>query len=575
MRNKEVAELLLEIAKLLELKGENTFRIRAFEKAAQSISSLPQPIEDVIQTEQIQNLPGVGTGITQRIKQYLEKGRLDELENLKKQIPEGLLKIISIPGVGPKSAKIIYEKLKITSVEELKKAALEGKLTSLPHFGKKTEENILKGIELLKQEKGRILLNRALMLANQIINQLKSYPHIKKINMAGSLRRKKETIGDIDILCSGKNRKAIMDKFTHLPVVKEALVKGETKSSIITKDGVQVDLRVIDENSYGAALLYFTGSKEHNITLRELAIKKGYKINEYGLYRLKKTKEEFVYGKDEEGIYNRLGLQYIYPELRENRNEIETARKRKIPTLIIYSDLKGDLHVHSKYSDGSSTINEIVEKAKALGFKWVGIADHSKSLKVANGLSEKVLLKKIEEINKFNSKNKDFKILCATEVDILSDGSLDYSDDILKRLDLVIAAIHTGFKQNEKQITKRIIKAMKNKYVNIISHPTGRLIGKREAYALNIEEFLKVAKDTNTFIEINAYPERLDLYDIYCKKAKEMGVYLSIGSDAHFLEQMEYIYLGVDVARRGWLEKDNVINTLEYSELIKKLREKR
>jgi len=383
-----------------------------------------------------------------------------------------------------------------------------------------------------------------------------------------------------------------MDKFVNLPQVKEILAQGETKSSIILDEDIQVDLRVIKPESYGAALMYFTGSKDHNIALRELGRKKGYKINEYGLFKLGKrssgvstrgkgavatrpVKEIRVAGKTEEEVYKKLGLQYIPPEIREASGEIEMASRNKIPRLITENDIKGDLHVHSRYSDGVGKLSEIAEKAESMGLEWVGICDHSQSLKVAGGVRPDVLYEKIEETKRFNKKSKDFMVLCGTEVDILSDGSLDYDDELLSQLDLVIAAIHTGFKQSEEQLTKRIISAMENKYVHMIAHPQGRLLGKREPYALNMEKVLRTAQETQTFLEINAYPERLDLYDIYCRKAKEKSILMGIGTDAHTLNQTENLYLGVAVARRGWLEKRDVLNTISYNELIKTLGRKK
>jgi len=576
MKNKEIAQIFLEIASLLSLKNENPFRIRAYEKAAQVIESLPQPIEEICKEGKLQTLPGIGSGMVEKINEYLSTGSLKYLEDLRKEIPAGLLEIMSIPGMGPKRAKLVYDKLGIASIADLEKAAKEGKLRNLEGFGEKTEQNILRGIQLKSQVKGRVLLFEGLRLANSIVEELKKLNEVVQMSPAGSIRRKKETIGDIDILVTvkkGKEQK-VMDKFVHLPIVKEVLASGITKSSIISEEGIQVDLRVVDPEQYGAALQYFTGSKEHNIALRELANKKMLTISEYGVFKVGE-KDKPIAGKTEEEIYKVLGLDYIPPELRENRGEIEAAAEHRLPKLIKEEDVIGDIHIHSKYSDGANGIMEIVEKARQMGLSWIIVCDHSQSLKVAGGVSIKDLYKKIEEINKIKTTVRDVKVLCGMEVDILSDGKLDYPDEVLKELDFVIVAVHTGFKQSEEQMTNRIMRAMENKYVHAVSHPSGRLIGKRDPYAVNIDKILKKAAETGVWLEINAFPERLDLNDIYSKKAKEMGILLAIGTDAHNLAQMEYLYQGVYVARRAWLEKKDVVNTYPYEELLKLLKSRK
>jgi DNA polymerase (family 10) len=588
MKNREVVKLIQKIGQLLELKGDNPFKVRSYEKAAQNIASLTEPIEKFVSQDKLETISGVGEGIAKKIKEYLETGKLKYYEDLKKNFPEGLLEILSVPGIGPKTAKTVYHELKIESLTQLEKAAKEHRLSELHRLGEKTEENILRGIQLLRKGGERILLSLALFLAKPIMEELKKSSGVKDLDLAGSIRRKKETIKDIDILCTAKKSDVVMTKFVSLPQVKEILAQGETKSSVILDEGIQVDLRVIKPESYGAALMYFTGSKDHNIALRELARKKGYKINEYGLFKLgrsslrvssrgrgassaKLANETRVAGRTEQEVYNKLGLQYIPPEIREASGEIEIALKNRIPRLIEEKDIRGDLHIHSRYSDGAGKVSEIVEKARSMGLEWVGICDHSQSLKVAGGLDPDMVYEKIEETRKFNQKSKDFKVLCGMEVDILSDGSLDYEDELLSQLDLVIAAIHTGFKQSEEQLTWRIISAMENRYVHMVAHPQGRLLGKREPYALNMEKVLRTAQKTQTFLEINAYPERLDLCDIYCRKAKGLGILVGIGTDAHTLNQIENLYLGIAVARKGWLERKDLLNTLSYNELIETL----
>ena len=444
------------------------------------------------------------------------------------------------------------------------------KISSLPGLKTKTEENIIKGVELLKKSVKRLPLNMALASASNIIEELKSHAPINEISPAGSLRRMKETIRDIDILATSSDSNSVMDIFTSLPEINQVLAKGTTKSSILTSEGIQIDLRVVEPKNYGAAIMYFTGSKNHNIHLRERAIKLGYKINEYGLFQLKTQKK--IAGASEEEIYKILGLQYIPPELRENQGEIELASQNKLPELVKISDIKGDLHIHSKWSDGAYTIEEIVQSAQKRGYSYIAITDHSKSLKVAGGLSEAELIEQVKQIRQLNKKMKNFKILCGTEVDIKSDGKLDFNDNILKEVDIVVAAIHTGFKQDEIMLTDRIISAMENKYVNIIAHPTGRLLGVHQAYAVNMEKILTTAKKTKTALEINSFPQRLDLNDIYTRRAKEKGVKLSVATDSHTLSQLDTMTMGLAVARRGWLERKDLLNSLSVNELFTELK---
>jgi len=565
MKNLEISQIFRDIAKILEIKGDNPFRIRAYEKAAQNIEGLTEDIENYIKEDRLREIPGVGRDIADKIKEITKSGRLKAYEDLKKTIPEGLLDLLKIPSVGPKTAKLLYKELKIKNIPDLENAIKKNKLQGIFGIKEKTIENILKGIELVKRGKERMTLAEAILVAEEFVKSLERLPAVKKISTAGSLRRQKETVRDIDILVISDKPKKIMDIFTRLEPVKEVLAEGHTKSSVRTKDDVQVDCRVVEEKSFGAALLYFTGSKNFNIKLRQLAIKNGLKINEYGVFK----KEKFVVGRTEEEIFKLLGMSYIEPELREDTGEIQLAKEFNLPKLIEFKDIKGDLHVHSKWSDGGNSIEEVAEACQKRGYSYVAITDHSQSLKVARGLSIADLKKKRQEIDKINKKLKKIKILYATEADIDSDGNIDYKDALLKEFDLVVAAIHTGFKQSKEQLTKRIIKACRNKYVHIIAHPTGRLWGTRDAYDIDIDRILKVAKDTNTHLEINAFPQRLDLNDLNCRRAKETGVKLAIGTDAHTTEQLENMKLGVAVARRGWLTKEDVINTLAVEELFK------
>jgi len=565
MKNLYVAEIFRNIAKILEIKGDNPFRIRAYEKAAQNIESITEDIEELIKKDKLLEIPGIGKDLAEKIKEIVSTGTLKSYLELKKTIPEGLLDLLNIPSVGPKTAKLLYEKLNIKSIQDLEEAIQQDKIKGIFGIKEKTIENIKKGIEILKKGKERIPLAEALQIADEFIKPLKGLAEVKMISPAGSLRRKKDTIRDIDILVISDRPQKVMDKFVSLPQVSEVLAKGETKASVRTDRDIQVDCRVVEEKSFGAALLYFTGSKNFNIKLRKLAIKKGLKINEYGVFK----NDKFLVGKTEEEIFKFFKMAYIPPELREDTGEVELALKFSLPLLLELKDIKGDFHVHSQWSDGGNTIEEIVEYSKNKNYSYVAITDHSQSLKVAGGLDLNSLRKKKQQIENLNKKLKDFKVLFGAEVDIDSEGNLDYKDEVLKEFDIVIAAIHTGFKQSKEKLTSRIIKACQNKYVHIIAHPTGRLWGVRDAYEIDFEKILKVCRDTNTALEINAFPQRLDLNDNYAKMAKEAKVKLAIGTDAHTLEQMEAMHLGVAVARRGWLEKENVLNTFEWQELLK------
>ncbi|MCS7278674.1 MAG: DNA polymerase/3'-5' exonuclease PolX [Thermodesulfobacteriaceae bacterium] len=571
MKNKEVAEVFYKVASLLEIKGENPYRIRAYQKAAQTIEALTKDIEELAKKGQIEKLPGIGKDLAGKIQEILKTGTLSLYEELKKEIPPVLLTFLEIPSLGPKKVKVLYEKLGITSLEELEKACLEHKVAKLPGFGWKTEENIIKGIKLFKEKLGRRPLGEVLPLAEEIIRVLKKEGVVEKIAVAGSIRRRKETVKDIDLLITSSNPEEVMKKITELPWVEEVIALGETKTSVRLKTGIQMDVRVVESDSWGAALAYFTGSKAHNIRVRELALERGLKINEYGVFR----GETKIAGKTEEEVYASIGLPFIPPEIREDWGEIEAALQGKLPELVSYEDIKGDGHVHSKYSDGTASLEEILLKAEKMGLSWVAVCDHSQGLKVAGGVPIEELFKKKRQIEELNKRSSKVKLIFGTEVDILSDGTLDYPDEVLKEIDLVIAAIHTGFQQDEKQITYRIISALKHPLVHALSHPTGRVIGEREPYALNLQEVLEVASQYSKALEINAYYKRLDLNDINTRAAKEQGIPLLIGTDAHFIDQMEYLPLGVAVARRAWCEKKDLLNTLTYEEFLnwlKKLR---
>jgi len=495
------------------------------------------------------HIPGVGVDLTGKITELARTGKLEYFEALKKEIPGGLLEIMSIPGIGPKTTKLLYEQLNIDSVAALEKAAHEHRISAVPGLKEKTEENILKGIELLKHKHDRTLLSTAMSVADRITRELSGLAELSRMSVAGSVRRKKETVQDIDILATSTHPKKIMDVFTALVPAGEVIAHGATKSAVRTSEGIQVDLRVVDPDSFGAALVYFTGSKEHNIAIRELAKKNGLKINEYGVFREKD--EHRVAGATEEDVYAALRLPFIPPELRENQGEIEAAARGTLPKLIERSRVRADLHVHSEWSDGNSSIEVMAAAARKQGYEYMVISDHSQSLGVANGLSPARVREQIAHIAELNKKFRNFRILCGTEVDIKADGTLDFSDDILQQFDVVLAAVHSGFKQSRDQMTARIVKAMHNPHVSIVVHPSGRLINERPAYDVDFEEVMDAAVRTDTALEINCYPKRLDLNDIHVRRAREKGIMISLGTDSHSPEQFEYMDLGVSVARRG------------------------
>jgi len=570
----KIVQIFREMADLLAIKGENPFRVRAYEKAADVLEHLSGDLQDLHKEGKLEKIPGLGKGMREKISTLLNTGRLPAYDQLKKEIPAGVRELLSIPEVGPKTAKLLYEEAKVKSIEELEKCVKSHKLQHLPGMGIKTEENILRGIKLYRTSRARILLGKALPLVDEVKEELreKASSWIERISPAGSLRRGKETIGDIDILVSSSSSHPVMEVFTNLSCVREVLAKGETKSSILTHQGLQMDLRVVSPDSFGAALQYFTGSKAHNISLRERAVRRGLKINEYGVFTQDGGK---IGGRDEEEVYACLDLAFVPPELREDRGEVEAAKESRLPQLIREEEIKGDLHLHSRASDGSASIEELVEKAQEKGYQYLAITEHSVSLKVGGGLSEEDLLAQIKEIRQMNSHFEDFRVLTGSEVDIKKDGTLDYSDEVLRELDIVIAALHTGFKQDRETITTRVIKAMQNPNFRIFAHPTGRLLGERDPYAIDLDKVLEVAKEKDIWLEINAQPQRLDLTDIWIREAKERGVKMVISTDAHNIGGLDLISFGVITARRGWLESADVINTLCLKDLLKVLYKKR
>jgi DNA polymerase (family 10) len=565
MKNREIADLLEEMADILEFKGENPFKISAYRKASRIIGDLTQDIEEIAEQGKLKEIPGIGEGMAQKIVEYLKTGKISKFEEARKGVSDELIAIMDIPGMGPKTLSMLHREKGISNLSQLEKALEDGSLRGLFGIGEKKIENIKRGIQLLKQSKGRMNLGIAFPLAKRIVEALREKTGSKNIEWAGSLRRMKESIGDIDILATGPDMEKIVHVFTHLPEVKEVLASGQTKASVIVEGGTQIDLRVVEEDSYGAALQYFTGSKAHNIHLRGIAKAKGIKINEYGVFKGKKK----VGGKDEKDIYCALGMDWMEPELREDRGEIEAAQKGRLPKLVQESEIKGDLHVHSKWSDGTSSIEEVARAAQRRGYQYIAITDHSKSLRIAHGLDETRLMKQMEEIDRVNEKLKGFQILKGTEVDILAEGRLDFPEKVLEKFDIVVASIHSGFKQDRAKMMKRIIQAFENPYLHIFGHPTGRLLGARDPYEVEMDELIEAAKKFGKVLEINAYFERLDLDDIHCRKAKEMGIQVAISTDSHHPDQMWMMSLGVAVAKRGWLEKKDVLNTLSLKDILR------
>lgn len=569
MKNREVSGLLNEIADYLELK-EVPFKPRAYRKSALVIQSLSENIVEIWEKGRLEDIPSVGEGIAKKISDFLKNGKSSYLEKLKKQTPVDMEELGQIEGLGPKTISRLYKKLRVRNLKELENAAKQEKIRAIEGLGPIVEKNILKSIEFSRISSKRHLLGEFLPIADELTKKLKQVKEINKIEVAGSTRRRKETIRDIDILITSRKPEKVMDFFVNMNNVSDVLAKGHTKSSVRLQEGIQVDIRVIDAKSYGAALLYFTGSKEHNIALRKAAIEKNMKLSEYGLFN-KKT-NRMLAGKTESEVYKKLGMQYIEPELREDNGEIEAALKQKLPRLINYGDIKGDLQMHTKWSDGNNTIEEMALEAKKIGHEYICVTDHAGKLKIANSLDEKRILKQIKEIDRINKKIDGITILKGSEVNIKDDGSLDVKDKVLKELDVVFASIHSGFKNSKEKITKRIMRAMENENVDIIAHPTGRLIHRRPAYEIDFDRVLDKAKETRTCLEINSFPSRLDLKDIHIRAAIKANVKLTINTDAHNKDQLKFIEFGIATARRGWAEKKHILNTLPLKKFLKSLK---
>lgn len=565
MRNGEIAQLLGTIASLLELKGGNRFKQIAYADAARQIENWPIPIEDLWKEGRLRKIPGVGEGIAKKIAEVLETGQCGFLEELKEEIPLGLLELEKVPGVGPKLALMLYQELGICSISALEESVRAGLLRSLPRLGPKSEKNILRGIETLVQQSGRIPLGVAMPVAEGIVAQLRNTCTLQEIQICGSLRRWKETIGDLDLLVSAMDPEPVMKAFIAMPDVAEILGVGPTKSTILTSSRLQVDLRVVPPDSWGAALQYFTGSQAHNVHLRELAIRQKMKLNEYGLFSMEDNQKRA--GETEEGIYQTLGLEWVPPELREDQGEVEAAQKKCLPHLVELRDIRGDLHTHTEWSDGSDSLAEIARAAERMGYQYLVISDHAQALAVANGLTWERFLQQRSELRSLEF-GSGFQVLWGVEANILNEGRLDFSMDLFAAFDLVLAGIHSGLNQTRVQITQRVVRALSSGRVDILVHPTGRLIGKRNPFEIEIGEVMATAGSVGAALEINTSPERLDLKDIHARTARDKyALQLALGTDAHTTKSLEAMRYGVALARRAWLEPRDVLNTFTLKEL--------
>jgi DNA polymerase (family 10) len=571
MKNTAIAKVFQDMADLLELKGENVFKIRAYQRAARTIEHLPKEIEIMLQEgEDLQTIPGVGEAIAKKTIELINTDKLSAYEELKSEFPEGITKLLEIPGIGPKTANRLSTELGIKSADDLEQAIKDGRVAGLFRLGDKTADNILQQIQALRRKDQRIPIGEALLVVDEVLNALRQLPGVKNLTAAGSLRRFRETVGDIDLMGTADNPEEVINAFVNLPQVREVLAKGPTKASVILPGGLQADLRMVEHDSFGSLLQYFTGSKQHNITLRTREQKKGLKLSEYGITDVKTDKlEKFA---TEEAFYRRLGLQYIPPEIREDQGEIDLAEKGKVPKLIELSDIKGDIHVHTDWSDGHDSIEDMAKAAKSLGYQYLAITDHSAGRGIAHGLSEERLQQQIKEIKQLNGQLKGIRIFTGTEVDIRADGSIDLPDKLLADLDVVVAAIHSAMNQSQEQITRRIVGAIENPHIDVIAHPTCRLLGEREPVAVDMEAVFRAAIKYNKALEINAMPSRLDLKDIHIHRARELGVKLIMGTDSHSTAHLGFMRFGIGIARRGWCQPKDILNTRPMKEMLAFLR---
>jgi len=573
MLNLKISKIFNQMAEYYVMKDDK-FRPRAYERAARLIESMDEDVEDIYKKDGVLGLtkiPGIGLGLAQHIEEYIKTGKIKVFEKMKKEAPLDLESFSAVEGVGPKMLMALWKNLKIKNLKDLEKAARQGKVRTLPRFGQKTEENILRSIQLSREHRGRFLLGYISPIVSEIEKSLGALDSVQNVVVCGSIRRCKETVGDIDILALARDSREVMERFTLMPNVERVIARGETKSSVRLDIGIDADLRVVPEKSFGAALQYFTGSKDHNVELRKIAGKKGWKLNEYGLFD-KNNKQ--IAGKTEEEVYEKLGLDWMAPEMRENRGEIELAFSHKLPKIVEYGEVLSDLQMHTEYSDGSHTIAEMAEAAARLGRKYIAITDHVGHLKIAGAMDVKTIEKQWREIEKVDKTMKDIKILKGCEVDINPDGTIALEDKYLAKFDIVLASIHSNFKMPKAEQTKRLIRAIENQHVDIIAHPTGRIIHQRAGYEFDFDEVAKAAARTKTILEANCYPDRLDFNDVNIRRAIEHGARISFGTDSHSKTQLGNLWLGIAQARRGWATKKDCLNCLTADELLKFLKGK-
>jgi DNA polymerase (family 10) len=570
MENIDIARIFEEVADLLEIQGANVFRVRAYRTAARTLESLSVPIVSLLKKDEgeLERLPGIGKDLAGKIREIVETGSLTLLRQLTAEIPEGLVEMMRIPGLGPKRAKQLYDELKIASLAELEEAARSGRLQEIKGFGPTLQAKILQGIAEHKARAGRFRLAEADAYVRPLLEYLRGAPGIEKLEVAGSYRRRRETVGDLDVLVAARSPQKVADRFVRYPEVSKVLAQGETRCSIVLKAGLQVDLRIVPEASYGAALHYFTGSKAHNIAIRTLGVKRKLKINEYGIFRGSRR----LGGRTEEEVFKAVGLPPIPPELREDRGEIEAAREGRLPKLVEATDIRGDLQMHTTYTDGKHSLGAMVEACRDRRYEYIAITDHTKAVRVAGGLGPREFRKQFREIEKLQKTTNGIAILKGAEVDILEDGRLDLDDATLAELDWVVVSIHSRLNLSRSEMTRRVVRALRHRHVHAFGHPTGRILGRREPYALDMEEVVKVARDHGIALEVNAQPDRLDLNDLHIQMAKEAGVKLVISTDAHRIEELDNMRYGVDQARRGWCEAGDVLNTLPAAEFLEQIR---
>lgn len=562
-----LASAFEELAELSEIKGEVRFKVNAYQRAAEVVRSHGEELLKLGDVKELRKYSGIGEGIARKILEFKRDGTISKLEEIKEEIPVELISMLKVPNLGPKRARLVYDELGVRTIEELRAAAEKHLLAELPGLGPKAEQNILEGIGHLQAASGRLLLHQAYLMQEEIAGMMADRIAGISLSPAGSLRRMKETVGDIDILVSSGDAAEVMEAFCSLPNVDRVLLRGDTKSSVVTHTGMQVDLRVVFPGEFGAALQYFTGSQSHNVRVREIAKKKGLKINEYGVFRVSGNRR--IAGETEEGVYEALGMAFPPPEIRENRGEIEAALAGNLPVLLERADILGDLHAHTTASDGAAGLSAMRKAAERQGYRYLAITDHAASLKVAGGLEKDRLVRQVEAIREMNAAGgSPVTLLAGTELNIDNEGGLDYDDGILSLLDVVVASVHAGFRQERGHITRRIVNAMRNPHVKIIAHPTGRLLGKRPPYDVDLRALMSEARDTGTALELNAFPDRLDLSDEHLAEARESGVMVSIGTDAHRPEHLEFMLYGVAAARRGWLGRGDVLNALDGGELL-------